>query len=256
MLIAVNAGNSHVLLGGYEEDRQVFSASIAADPKQTQDDYACKLQQVLNLHGAAAKRIRGAIISSVVPSMLTMLEGALRLLGVRDVIEVSSGVKTGLNIRSEQPRQVGTDRVAAAVAARAKNRLPCVVVALGTATTFTVLDKTGALVGSAITAGVQLSLAALRAQAAQLPAVAIDAKDDGILARNTVDAMRVGAVYGAAAMVDGMIDRFAEALDEPPYVVVTGEISPLVTQYMRRPCEYDPRLVLDGLHLIWKKNRG
>ena len=112
MLIAVNAGNSRVLLGGYEEDGQVFSASIATEPKLTRDDYACKLQQVLLLYGVNVRRIHGGIVSSVVPSMVGVLEGALRLLGIRDVIEVSSGVKTGLNIRSEQPRQVGSDRVA------------------------------------------------------------------------------------------------------------------------------------------------
>ena len=252
MLIAVNAGNSRVLLGGYEEDGQVFSASIATEPKLTRDDYACKLQQVLLLYGVNVRRIHGGIVSSVVPSMVGVLEGALRLLGIRDVIEVSSGVKTGLNIRSEQPRQVGSDRVAA----RAKGKLPCVAVTLGTATTFTALDGSGALVGSAITAGVQLSLLALREQAAQLPAVAIDAKDEGILARNTVDAMRVGAVYGAASLVDGMVERFAEALGETPYVVLTGELAPLVTPYLRIPFEYDESLVLDGLHLIWKKNRG
>ena len=241
MLIAVNAGNSRVLLGGYEEDGQVFSASIATEPKLTRDDYACKLQQVLLLYGVNVRRIHGGIVSSVVPSMVGVLEGALRLLGIRDVIEVSSGVKTGLNIRSEQPRQVGSDRVAAAVAARAKGKLPCVAITLGTATTFTALDQSGALVGSAITAGVQLSLLALREQAAQLPAVAIDAKDEGILARNTVDAM---------------VERFAEALGETPYVVLTGELAPLVTPYLRIPFEYDESLVLDGLHLIWKKNRG
>ena len=242
MLIAVNAGNSRVLLGGYEEDGQVFSASIATEPKLTRDDYACKLQQVLLLYGVNVRRIHGGIVSSVVPSMVGVLEGALRLLGIRDVIEVSSGVKTGLNIRSEQPRQVGSDRVAAAVAARAKGKLPCVAITLGTATTFTALDQSGAL--------------ALREQAAQLPAVAIDAKDEGILARNTVDAMRVGAVYGAASLVDGMVERFAEALGETPYVVLTGELAPLVTPYLRIPFEYDESLVLDGLHLIWKKNRG
>ena len=206
MLIAVNAGNSRVLLGGYEEDGQVFSASIATEPKLTRDDYACKLQQVLLLYGVNVRRIHGGIVSSVVPSMVGVLEGALRL--------------------------------------------------LGTATTFTALDQSGALVGSAITAGVQLSLLALREQAAQLPAVAIDAKDEGILARNTVDAMRVGAVYGAASLVDGMVERFAEALGETPYVVLTGELAPLVTPYLRIPFEYDESLVLDGLHLIWKKNRG
>ena len=256
MLIAVNAGNSHVLLGGYEGDERVFAASIATDPKQTRDECACKLQQVFGLYGVRTDRIRGAVVGSVVPSMVTVLEEALRLIGVRDVIEVSSGVKTGLNIRSEQPRQVGSDRVAAAVAARAKGRLPCVAVCLGTASTFTVLDKTGALVGSAITAGVRLSLDALRLQAAQLPAVAIEAKDEGVLARNTVDAMRVGAVYGAAAMVEGMISRYAETLGETPHVVVTGDLAPVVAKYLRIPFEHDPHLVLDGLHLIWKRNRS
>ena len=118
------------------------------------------------------------------------------------------------------------------------------------------LDQSGALVGSAITAGVLLSLSALREQAAQLPAVAIEARDEGILARNTADAMRVGAVYGAAAMVDGMVGRFAETLGQTPHVVVTGDIAPLVTRYMRVPFEYDQSLVLDGLHLIWKRNRS
>ena len=178
----------------------------------------------------------------------------MRLLGVSKVIEVSSGVKTGLNIRSEQPRQVGSDRVAGAVAARAKGRLPCVVVSLGTATTFTALDQMGALVGSAITAGVQLSVEALRVQAAQLPMVALEAKDEGILARNTVDAMRAGALYGTAAMVDGMIARFADALGQQPYVVVTGAFAPLVTRFLRVPHEHDENLVLDGLRLIWEKN--
>ncbi|WP_373164589.1 type III pantothenate kinase [Agathobaculum sp. Marseille-P7918] len=256
MLIAVNAGNSHVLLGGYEEDAQVFAASIATEPKQTGDDYACKLRQVFDLYGVPSGRIHGAVLSSVVPGMVSVLEDALRLLGVTDVIEVSSGVKTGLNIRSEQPRQVGSDRVAAAVAARAKGKLPCVVVCLGTATTFTVLDAAGALVGSAITAGVRLSVEALREQAAQLPSVALEAKNESVLARNTVDAMRVGAVYGAAAMVDGMVNRFAEALGQTTHVVVTGDSAPLVLPYLHARCEYDKNLLLDGLHQIWKRNRS
>lgn len=256
MLIAVNAGNSHVLLGGYEGDEQIFSASIAAEPKQTGEFYAYSLRQLFGLYGVEARRIRGAVLSSVVPAMTPVLEKALRLLGVQDVIEVSSGVKTGLNIRSEQPRQVGSDRVAAAVAARAKGKLPCVVVSLGTATTFTVLDDTGALVGSAITAGVHLSLAALREQAAQLPAVAIEGACGGILARNTEDAMRAGAVYGAAAMVDGMIERFAQALGKQPCVVVTGGTAPLIMPHLRTAHVYDESLLLDGLRMIWKRNRN
>lgn len=255
MLIAINAGNSHMLLGGYEEDVQVFAASIATETKQTGDFYACSLQQVFALHGVDTKQITGAIISSVVPAMTAVLQYALHLLGVDDVLAVSSGIKTGLNIRADQPRQVGADRVANAVAAHERGKLPCVVVILGTATTFTVLDETGALVGSAITAGIRLSLSALRQQAAQLPAVAIEAGEESVLARNTADAMRVGAVYGAAAMVDGMIDRFAEALGQTPHVYLTGGSAMLVERYLRVPFERVDSLCLDGLRLIWKKNR-
>ena len=255
MLIAVNAGNSHVLLGGYEEDEQIFVASIAAEPSQTGDFYACSLRQIFALHGVDSDRISGAILSSVVPAMTPILESALRLLGVTDVIEVSSGLKTGLNIRSEQPRQVGADRVAGAVSALARGKLPCVIVSLGTATTFTVLDAAGALVGSAITAGVMTSLDALRRRAAQLPAVSLEPAHETVLARNTADAMRVGAVYGAAALVDGMTERFAEALGEKAHVLVTGELAPLLCPHLRTPHEYVKSLVLDVQHLIWKRNR-
>ncbi len=255
MLVALNAGNSRLTIGGYKEGKQAFCASVATEPNQTGDYYACELKQVLDLRCVNTRELRGAVISSVVPSMRNVLENAMRLLGVSDVIEVSSGVKTGLDIRSEQPRQIGSDRVACAVAARAKGVLPLVVVSLGTATVFTVLDSSGALVGSAITAGVRLSLEALREKAAQLPSVAIELGGGDMLARNTESAMRAGAVYGAAAMVDGMVSRFADALKAKPKVVITGADAFLVEPYLRVPHEYDGNLLLDGLYLIWKRNR-
>ncbi len=255
MLTVLNVGNSLVHMGGYEKGKQIFCASVATEPGQTGDYYACVLQQVFRLRGVDAGDMRGAVISSVVPAMKTVMENALGLLGVTDIIEVSSGVRTGLDIRSEHPRQIGSDRVACAVAARAKGKLPCIAVSLCTATTFTVLDASGALVGSAITAGVQLSLKALRAAAAQLPAVAIELGGGDVLARNTSDSMRVGAVYGAAAMVDGMAARFAGKLGTQPYIVITGDDAPLVEPYLSVPHEYDANLLLDGLYLIWKRNR-
>lgn len=256
MLIAVNAGNSHILLGGYENQLQQFTASVATEPHQTGQYYACILQQLFTLYAVEREHIHGAILSSVVPAMAPVLTDALRLLGIADVLSVSSGVKTGINIRSEFPQQVGSDRVACAAAALAKGKLPCVVAALGTATTFTVLDQKGALVGSAITAGVQLSLQALREQAAQLPAVAVSSKKENILARNTVDAIRVGAVYGGAALIEGMTARFAQALHETPYLITTGSDALLIEPYLHIPHEYDERLLLDGLVLIWKRNRS
>lgn len=255
MLIAMNAGNSHILLGGYQNESQQFTASVATEPHQTGQYYACILQQLFMLYAVERKQIHGAILSSVVPAMAPILTDALHLLGIKDVLSVSSGVKTGVNIRSEFPQQVGSDRVACAAAARAKGKLPCVVAALGTAATFTVLDQEGALVGSAITAGIQLGLQALREQAAQLPAVAVSSKKEKILARNTVDAIRVGAVYGGAALIEGMTARFAEALRETPYLITTGNDALLVEPYLHIPHEYDARLLLNGLALIWKRNR-
>lgn len=256
MLIAVNAGNSRVLLGGYEEDGQVFSASIATEPKLTRDDYACKLQQVLLLYGVNVRRIHGSIVSSVVPSMVGVLEGALRLLGIRDVIEVSSGVKTGLNIRSEQPRQVGSDRVAAAVAARCQGKAAV----RGDYARHRDHVHRARPVRCAGRLSHHGGRAAESARAPRAGSAASGGRHRrqgrGHSRRNTVDAMRVGAVYGAASLVDGMVERFAEALGETPYVVLTGELAPLVTPYLRIPFEYDESLVLDGLHLIWKKNRG
>lgn len=257
MLIAADAGNSHIRLGGYEGDEQIFAASIATEPRQTADFYACTLRQVLSLHGVNSGQAVGAVIGSVVPRVTGVLEQALRLLGVQNVLVVSSGVKTGLNIRSEQPQQVGADRVAAAVAAKALGKLPCVVVDCGTATTFTVLDERGALAASAITAGVCLSLEALREKAAQLPTVALHAGEQHeLLARNTADAMRAGAVIGAAAMIDGMIARYAQALDKQPYVWLTGGSAGIIARHLSIDWQGAETLCLDGLRLIWQKNRS
>jgi len=257
MLVALNAGNSHVLLGGYEKknDLPCFTASLATLPWQTGDYYACMLEQVFRLHHVDVHRVRGAVISSVVPAMGQILTQALQLLGITDSMELHSGVRTGLNIRSEQPQQIGADRIACAVAVRAAGRLPAVAVSLGTATTFTVLDRTGALVGSAITAGIRLSLDALRSQAAQLPSVALETKNRNVLARNTADAMRVGAIYGAAALVDGMIGHFTEALGEQPFVVITGGNALLIEPYLHIPHVYDRYLLLNGLYRIWQRNQ-
>ena len=257
MLIAVNAGNRHVQLGGYEEDARVFRR-FHRDRAQIHGGWTmpagCSRCSACTAWMPAASA--GAAVGSVVPGLAAVLRDALHLLGVKDVILVSSGVKTGLNIRSEQPQQVGADRVAAAVAAKARGRLPCVVVSLGTATTFTVLDQGRARSPARRSPqACGISVEALRAQAAQLPAVALEDRDEGVLARNTVDAMRVGALYGAAAMVDGMIGRFAAALGQQPQVIVTGSHAPLVMHFLQAPYEHDPCLALDGLHLIWKKNR-
>ncbi|HIY37793.1 MAG TPA: type III pantothenate kinase [Candidatus Agathobaculum merdigallinarum] len=255
MLIAVIADNSHIRVNGFKGDELAMTASIATEPRQTVDYYICIFDQLFSFNGVKKERIEGVVLGSVVPQLTGALSSALGWVTGRRVLNVSSGVKTGLNIRSDQPQQVGADRVAAAVAAKARGKLPCVVVDCGAATTFTVLDQDGALVASAITAGVRMSLDALHAQSAQLPTVALDngVKYD-VLARNTADAMRVGAVVGAAAMIDGMVARYAEALGETPQVWLTGEGGQLVARHIETCWDGADDLVFEGLRLIWEKN--
>ena len=226
---------------------------------QNQDTAAAVVRELFTLYGVSGERITGVVLASVVPQLTpTLIDALARIAGSRHkLLSLSSGIKTGLNIRSDQPQQVGADRVAAAVAAKARGSLPCVVVDCGCATTFTVLDENGALVASAITAGVELSLEALRAQTAQLPTVALvrGARYD-VMARNTADAMRVGAVMGAAAMVDGLIGRYAAVLGKTPRVWLTGDCCQLITPHLSIGWDRADDLIFEGLRLVWSKNRG
>ena len=255
MLIAVIADNSHIRIHFKGDGGVAFAAPIATEPRQTDFYYACMIEQLFTLCGVEKEQIEGVVLASVVPQLTHALMGALSFVTGKRPLNVSSGVKTGLNIRSDQPQQVGADRVAAAVAAKARGKLPCVVVDCGAAITFTVLDQSGALAASAIAPGVRMSLEALRAESAQLPTVALEnSVRYDMMARNTADAMRVGAVVGAAAMIDGMVDRYAEALGETPQVWLTGEGVPLIARHIRTCWDGADDLLFEGLRLIWEKN--
>lgn len=255
MLIAVDIGNSHVRLGGFHGDDLTFVASIATDDRQTGEQYACTLRGVFALYGVDCAQICGVALSSVVPAMVPILQKAFSLLTDAVVLSVLSGVKTGLNIKAEQPRAVGSDRVANAVWAAHCGKLPCVVVDLGTATTFTVLDEKGTLVGSVITAGVKTSLDTLKSFAAQLPAVPMQQPAHGVLGRNTIEAMQAGALYGAAALIDGMVQRIAQALGAQPNVLLTGGTATLIAPHLETAASLDPHITLRGLNVIWGKNQ-
>ena len=260
MLITVLAENSHIRAVGFEGEEIRFHASVQTEPRQTSDYYILMLTQLFTLYGVSGERITGVVLASVVPQLTpTLIDALARIAGSRHkLLSLSSGIKTGLNIRSDQPQQVGADRVAAAVAAKARGSLPCVVVDCGCATTFTVLDENGALVASAITAGVELSLEALRARTAQLPTVALvrGARYD-VMARNTADAMRVGAVMGAAAMVDGLIGRYAAVLGKNASGLAHGRLLP-ADRAASLSIGWDRAddLIFEGLRLVWSKNRG
>ena len=209
-------------------------------PKRTGVEIAWELKGVFSLLGFQAKHFRAAIIGSVVPTMTAAVTQALALLGIEQVLSLSSGVKTGVNIKTEQPRKLGSDLVANAAWALSNGLLPCVVVDLGTATTFTVLDQTGALIGTAICAGVDISLDALKKRTEQLTHVMLQPPKHGVLGHNTEEAIKAGAVFGTASLVDGMLLRYAEELGIQPHVLVTGGAAESIAPYLRTPYRLEP----------------
>ena len=256
MLLAINAQNSTITLGCFDEGENLcIVAQIATEPRHTADQYACQFDSVLRLHGYTASEIYGAVLCSVVPLLNTVLCDAVKLLCNCDVVSVSSGVKTGLSIQTENPRSVGTDLVCVAVEAAAKNKLPALIVDMNTATTFTALDNRGVLVGSAIAPGVYLGMDALHEKAAQLPSISLTRSEKCVIGKNTVDAMTSGVLNGAASMVDGMISRFREQLGEDLTVYLTGANANLVCGRMKEHVHHVDNMILYGLYRIWTKNR-
>lgn len=256
MLLAINAQNTAITLGCFDdEDHLRVVARIATETRHTADQYACQIDSVLRLRGYTASEIYGAVLCSVVPTLSTVLRDAVKILCDCETINVSTGVKTGLNIEIDNPRALGSDLVCVAVEAAAHGQLPALVVDMNTAITFTALDSRGVLVGSAIAPGVRIGLDALREKAAQLPSISLSGAEDKLIGKNTVDAMASGVLYGAASMADGMIGKFREELGTSLTVYMTGIDAPLVVGRMKEPVKRMDDMVLYGMHRVWVKNR-
>ena len=255
MLFAFDVGNTNVTIGGYDGDRLVFTTRIASDTRLTADSYAVAVEGVLRLHGAAISSNDDCIICSVVPAITRALSKALRLLCKKEPLVLGPGVKTGLNIKIDNPAQLGADLAAGAVGALAKYPLPCIVVDLGTATTLTVINSKGEFLGGAIAAGINSTLDALTSHTAQLNPVSIEIPKK-VIGSNTAECMKSGLIMGAAAMIDGLIDRMEEELGEKfASAVATGGLSEAVVKCCRRDITIDKNLLLDGLKIIYNKNK-
>jgi len=254
MLLALDVGNTHITIGVYRDSVLQCISRISTALDQTDDEYAIALLNVLSLRGLRPEGISGAVMSSVVPQVTDNLRLALRNVIRCEPLVISPGVKTGLNIRIENPAVLGTDLVCGAVATLRKYSRPAVFIDLGTATKICALDRTGAFVGCSICPGVGISVDALALRAAQLPH--IELRTDGpLIGTNTVDSMRSGVVFGTAAMLDGMVARYRDALGQDTVVVATGGYAQTITPYCRVEMIVDRQLVLDGLCAIYQKNR-
>ena len=253
MVLTIDIGNTNITLGGYERDRLEFTSRLATDTRRTGDQYAIELDDILRLNGKSVDTVDGAVISSVVPAVGTAIKRAVEKLCGITPISIGPGVKTGLNIRIDNPAQLGADMVAGAVAAIAKYPLPCIVFDLGTATTISVIDDKGAFIGGAIAAGLGTTLNALATGTAQLPFIDLAAPDK-VIGTNTVDCMRSGLVVGAAAMLDGMAARMECELGCKATLVATGGRAGAVISHCEREIIIDDDLLLDGLYIVYKKN--
>ncbi len=252
MLLAIDVGNSHIVIGCFDGAalRHVFR--VATDARKTEDEYFASLRQLLSVEGFEPRVFRGAVLSCVVPPLTGVFRAvAQKLTGLDALVVGAPDVVTGLKISI--PDQLAGDMIAVAAAAAATCPHPVIMADLGTATKICVIDAHGAYIGGAICPGVQMSADTLSSGAALLPRVSIEAPESAIRG-DTVGAMRSGIVFGAAAMLDGMIQRFEAELGAPAAVVATGGLAARITPHCRRAIELRPNLLLEGLRILYERN--
>ena len=254
MILAIDIGNSNIVIGGVEGDEIVFEARLRTEATKTSDQYSVDLKILLDVYEVSRESIEGVIVASVVPQVLNSMQTAVKKLTGKNCLVVGPVLKTGLNILIENPSQTGADLVVGSVAALREHKPPMIVVDMGTATTMVVLDKNGALIGGCICPGVKISMDALTERTALLPGLQLDQPKKAI-GRNTIDCMRSGIMMGAACMLDGMVQRMEEELGAKTTVVVTGGIGKFVVPMCRTPMIYDKDLLLKGLAALYRDNK-
>ena len=255
MLLAIDIGNSNVVIGCLDEQERTRALfRMVTDLKKTEDEYAAGMKTILEYNGVDCGGFEGAIICSVVPPLTEIFSMAVEKITGCKALVVGAGVKTGLNVVIENPASLGGDIVAASVAAMAAFPLPVIVIDMGTATTITVVDKGNRYIGGAIVPGVALSMNALSSGTSLLQKVPIEAPKKSICS-TTIESMQSGAVFGNAALIDGMIDQFEKELGSQASVVATGGIAAKIIPHCRHSIVYDEDLLLKGLNIIYKKNK-
>lgn len=253
MILAVDVGNSNIVIGCMEGQKIIFEARIRTDATKTSDEYCVDLKNILDIYEVKREAVEGAIIASVVPQVLNSIKTAIKKLTGKNALVVGPGLKTGLNIKIENPSQTGADLVVGSVAALREHKPPMIVIDMGTATTMMVLDETGAFIGGSISPGVKISMDALTDRTALLPGLQLDQPKRAI-GRNTIDCMRSGIMLASACMIDGMIERMEEELGYKTTVIATGGIAKFVLPMCRRSVIYDKDLLLKGLAILYAEN--
>ena len=254
MLLAIDIGNTNIVIGCIRNDEILYKARIATDYSKTSDQYAVEIKNILDILGVHKNDISDCIISSVVPPVFNSVKtGVVKIIGKPPMV-VGVGLKTGLNIHVEVPSQVGSDRIVIAVAALAEYKAPLILMDLGTATTIEVIEPENVYVGGVIIPGVRTSLDALISKAAQLPGISLD-QPKKVIGKNTVDCIRSGMSYGTAAMIDGIVDRMEEDLGHSATLIATGGMAQFIAPLCKHSIILEKDLLLKGLNIIYKKNK-
>lgn len=254
MILAIDMGNTNIVVGCFDEKDIYFTERISTDTSKTELEYAVLIKTILELHGVEPDGISGAIISSVVPPLIQILVLSIQKVAHITPIIVGPGVKNGLNIRMDNPKQIGADLVVDAVAGLQGYGAPLIIIDMGTATTISVIDKNKNYVGGMILPGVKVSLESLVSKTSQLPRISLEAPKKCI-GTNTIQCMQSGIVYGEASCLDGMIDRIEEELGYHCTVVATGGLSKVITPHCKKEIILDDDLLLKGLRVIYDKNK-
>jgi len=254
MLLCMDIGNTNTVLGLTEGEKILSHWRIRTERDLTADEMGMVVNNLFQSSGFAMKDVAHTIVSCVVPPLLNPIEAfCRRYFDIRPMI-VGPGLKTGMPIRYENPKEVGADRIVNAVGAYEKHRKALVVVDFGTATTFDYISGQGAYIGGAIAPGVFISCEALFQRASKLPRVEIFTRPKRVIARDTVSSMNVGIIYGFAGLVDGIVGRMKQESEEEPTVIATGGLAPLLCEVSESIDQVEEFLTLEGLMALYRKN--
>lgn len=254
MLLVIDVGNSNIVLGVYDKKLLVQHWRLSTDKSRTSDEYAVLLHSLFAQEGLAFESIKAAIISSVVPPLTGVMEAIARDFFHHTPYVVGPGIKTGMPIQYDNPREVGADRIVNAVAGFEKHHCSLVIVDFGTATTFDYVNGKGEYCGGAIAPGLVISTEALFQRASKLPRIDI-AKPPSIIAKNTVNSMQAGIFYGYVGLVDEIVGRIKLESKDTPKVIATGGLANLIAPESKTIDEVDDFLTLDGLRILYERNR-
>lgn len=254
MILAIDIGNTNIVIGCIKDQKILFVERLSTNPTQTVLEYAISFKNALELYQITPDQISGSIISSVVPPVTNIVKEAIIKITRQNVMIVGPGVKTGLNILTDNPAQLGSDLVVDAVAAIAEYPTPLIIFDLGTATTISVVDKKKNYIGGMILPGIRVSLDSLVSRTSQLPRISLDPPKK-VIGTNTIDCMKSGVLLGNAACMDGMIDRIEQELGEKATVIATGGMAKIVVPNCQKQIILDDALLLKGLWLIYKRNQ-